>query len=527
VALAGVLVTWANPAADDQKKQIATPSEHSGRSRIIMPPVIPVIPADLTTQFALLQQQMLQFGALLTQQQQGESAADLTNEINVLHNPSQNEEGLCMSGTIRTDDICPVCKKLYPIVKQCSKCGWRPAAGELGKKRCGICQGKLIVVEVSILCPACQTRPETLYLDFSWQDSLGKTQRTKFRRDPATGELFDSWQAVHRFAESLRREIDQVGFDPTKYLKIDLEKYRFENYIWAWFGRISENLAPGTRQEWRRLILKNLISSFEGRDIRKITTGEIDDAIKKFSTLGNGARKNILTILRSMYRDAHWRGDITQRPNFPQYKPDVSDFDWIDRDVQKKILEHIPESNRPFFEFATLTGLRPAEIRALKWDSVFFDQGIMIIKRTFSGDKLKESPKDGDWRPVPLGKRAAEILRQQEPLTRLQGGFVFLSGQNKPCSRHIGTVWRAACREAGQKITLYQGTKHSLMTQKLNAGIRMDVLAAYCGHSDTYVTQKYAKFLTETLRQVVEEDGLSGKSSSGARPIPSPRAQKK
>lgn len=434
---------------------------------------------------------------------------NLTIPPQTVHNPycrdnnsqTPSEEGLCMIGTIRTKESCPVCHQPFSVFKQCQKCLAPPA--QITQKKCS-CGGDYKIVEVPIICPTCRTSPGTFYFDLFWKDSLGKTKRFKFYQDPQTGQEFDSWKACHRFAEHIRREMDNHGFDPSLYLKIDLEKYRFKNYAWAWFDRALPSLAPSTGIAWKGILKLYIVPWFGKSDIRKITNGDIADFLAGIK-VGTYRKQNIITVLKRIYNNALERQDILTKPVFPTVKIEKSKHIWINRDDQAKVLSFLKEHYRSIVEFLMLTGMRPGEARALKKDCVFFQERVIIVKRTWSHTILRETTKDGDWRVIPMSRRVEEILRS-ETKKNIFTDFVFVNTFGKPYSNHLSTIWKEACQKAEVKITLYRGTKHSFLTQKLNQGHSLDELAAIAGHSSTYMTQVYAKMQVDSLRTVMEDE---------------------
>lgn len=118
-----------------------------------------------------------EISALLTEQQPVVSDADLTNEINILHNQIIGDGGLCMKGKIRTQEKCVVCGGKY---------------ADNGK---------------SMSCPNCKTRAEKVYLDVHW-----KGRRYRIFRD-RSGDRLDSYQKALRLLERIRGEIDDRSLD--------------------------------------------------------------------------------------------------------------------------------------------------------------------------------------------------------------------------------------------------------------------------------------------------------------------------
>ncbi|MEE9607454.1 MAG: hypothetical protein V3U03_06905, partial [Myxococcota bacterium] len=64
-------------------------------------------------------------------------------------------------------------------------------------------------------------------------------------------------------------------------------------------------------------------------------------------------------------------------------------------------------------------------------------------------------------------------------------------------------VWYTACRKVGVRVSLYEGTKHTLGTALKAAGEDDRVIAMLFGHSDTRSVEPYARVQTTTVRSAV------------------------
>ena len=65
--------------------------------------------------------------------------------------------------------------------------------------------------------------------------------------------------------------------------------------------------------------------------------------------------------------------------------------------------------------------------------------------------------------------------------------------------------WQRACDKAGvERISVYEGTKHSTATHLKGLGADDRMLAAMMGHSDTRSVEKYAKVQGTAIRSALE-----------------------
>ncbi len=70
----------------------------------------------------------------------------------------------------------------------------------------------------------------------------------------------------------------------------------------------------------------------------------------------------------------------------------------------------------------------------------------------------------------------------------------------------INRIWNKACDSAGvPRIRLYNGTKHSLGCQMINAGVDKDLVRQLFGHTTRQMTDAYAEASPVTLRNALNK----------------------
>jgi integrase len=86
--------------------------------------------------------------------------------------------------------------------------------------------------------------------------------------------------------------------------------------------------------------------------------------------------------------------------------------------------------------------------------------------------------------------------------------FVFTKKGLPYIKRTHEKIWHSANLKAHKVygvpiVSMYPGTKHSFGMQTLNQGFSKDLLQTIFGHTDKKTTERYAKYLTETLSEVM------------------------
>ena len=208
------------------------------------------------------------------------------------------------------------------------------------KEKCPKCSGQFKGSPLS--CPVCLIVPKKYFVDL-WEKGYG---RLKIYSDK-TGHPLDSYVRTQRVLESIRYEIDQHVFDPTKYAASDIKEYLFETQTDAWYESKKKDVTRGNLAKsytrgldcFIRLYYKPF---FEGMDIRDIRTFHIqqfyeqlpeDKSLKYIS--------NIMKALENFFNTLFRYDLIPQKPSFPVISLDRKTPKWVDAEIQLQLLEAI------------------------------------------------------------------------------------------------------------------------------------------------------------------------------------------
>lgn len=194
---------------------------------------------------------------------------------------------------------------------------------------------------------------------------------------------------------------------------------------------------------------------------------------------------------------------IKKMPPFPKLpQGENQDIKYLSFDEQQTVISHILEQDRPIFEFAMEFGLRIGEIIGLQKDCLANDE--VTIKRAMGKGGLRQCTKTGKNRVYGLTDRAKEIL-DRLPLS--PSPYVF-NRNGKPYSWKMLTIrWRRACKGSGISINLYNGIRHSLGGQLMDAGVEMEMVRDILGHTDSKTTRKYAHRSKPVMTNILQFRG--------------------
>ena len=146
-----------------------------------------------------------------------------------------------------------------------------------------------------------------------------------------------------------------------------------------------------------------------------------------------------------------------------------------------------------------MTGMRPGEVYALKWDSVDCDRELFIVQRGISGRELTDTTKTKVPREVPMHPILAEVLREhRQHLIRTQHpglatNFVFPSDNGKMrLSGSTEKVYKNGREAAKLEVKVgHQVLRRTLNTLMTREGVDRITQRAIIGHSSEKMTQLY------------------------------------
>lgn len=302
--------------------------------------------------------------------------ADLTNIelVSYLLSITETERGKDMKGAIRAKGKCPSCQGQFEQIKK-----------------------------LGFVCPGCKVTPKRFYLDLNH-----KGQRIRIFTDK-TGQVLDSYQRALNLLSGINSELNNHTFDPSKYVKADLERFYFSEITKKWIKEKKKDVEQGLKaysyiKELEGYNKRYFIPFFGITDIREIRRYHIDEF--KSSLPGHLAPKtikNIFISLKNLFNTAYRKELIEKMPSFPTISaPEYTGWKWIDAETQIKILSALPDADKPIFVFLFLHGCRPGEARALKLKDIDFIPKTVRIRRSFSLNILRETTKQKKENIIPL-----------------------------------------------------------------------------------------------------------------------------
>jgi integrase len=149
-------------------------------------------------------------------------------------------------------------------------------------------------------------------------------------------------------------------------------------------------------------------------------------------------------------------------------------------------------------------GLRPSEIRGLRWEDVNLGAGVLRVRRSAWRDSINEGGKGkNSMRDVTLGATLIGILSECQKLQRSQRGFVLENSLGAPLD--LDALARDVIRPTFEKCKLtwkgyYGGRRGAETEMNRYTNGNSQITSHHFGHTKAVADAHYIKPLPEETR---------------------------
>jgi len=347
------------------------------------------------------------------------------------------------------------------------------------------------------------------YIQIYWQR---KQERFFTFESNSAWYPFETQRHANKVLSIMQGQIDNEEFVPAAWRPgspLSISKYSEQ-----WLDSLS--VCNNTKRFYRTCIKRCVTHFGTEKDIRQIRYTHLRRFYNDLDLADKG-KYHTLNTLKAMLRCAVLDCVLKKMPGFPRLSETTdSDIEYLNFEEQRLVIEAIPERHRAIIMFGMETGMRIGEVRALQKDSInerlpvkrkdgsiVYVRGV-VMRRSFSGNELRQTTKTGKPRQLPLTRRAIKILKSAHSFS----DFVFtLDGQKPYREKELRKIWKTACQEVGIEIHLRQAMRHSLGCQLLDEGQELELVRDIYGHTSTNMTRRYAKRSPQRILDALEQRG--------------------
>lgn len=305
----------------------------------------------------------------------------------------------------------------------------------------------------------------------------GRDPRLKKKHTGSLNDLAEPWLKIRR---GTKADGDRPAL-PGTHRSGDQDTYRWNNHLRDAIGhlapddldvaglrhvleaKLAAGLSPATVQ-----LLQRLVSTF------------YSDLVERGLATRNPARM-LPKTLRKRIR--------------PTYDPKKTPFVEKREDIARLFQALHAESPTVAVAYAVsaLAGLRPGEVRGLRWVNVDLDRRTIYVRESVDGPT-----KDKDAREAPIVPALHALLTEwRENTPNPHNGLVcppLRGGSHRFLYEHtINRLIKDACKATGvPPLTYYQAGRHSFASHWVLSGGSIEKLQTILGHSTVLVTQRYA-----------------------------------
>jgi integrase len=299
--------------------------------------------------------------------------------------------------------------------------------------------------------------------------------------------------------ETAQAAAPEAAEQPRPYTFAEATKYYRGSHM-------QTRLKPSTRAGYNRWLDSLLLPRFGDRpvsDLGGTALAELDAELVA-DGLKPSTRANIHCVYRSVLGCAVDAGFLPKLPRFPPL-PKVGRQ--IVRPMRTervaRLLAACSPSARLALSLMAFAGLRPAEVRGLRWCDVDLKSGVLGIRRgVIVGEET--TPKSHHHRSVPICATLRALLEPLAKRKRSPWAEVALTAQGKPWGDFgLHQACKRAQKRAGLTGWSPKSLRHHFATELFRLGVSAPVIQKLLGHSDLATTQRYADVDADDLRGAI------------------------
>ena len=293
-------------------------------------------------------------------------------------------------------------------------------------------------------------------------------------------------------------------------------------FFTQWVEHRKNSIAPETYRNYKSTIENRIKPAIGDIKTKDLTAQAIESLIGDLIKDGYkpGTIKGVYAVLRAAFRYAERMGDLNVNPITKVSAPSS----------QSTAIKHIPKLDfekiyraamlYPYLharvEVGMMMGLRPGEVRGLKWSDINWDEKTLTIERQLQRVKAEglvfRQVKQKEARTIPITETQIQILKTHFESQQMSNegwvedlGLIFPNTIGKPLdAKREHNWWKSLLKRAGVgEYSIYQMRK-TAFTHFANLGVPQATLLAYSGHSNISTVYKhYALSTNEAMHSAI------------------------
>ncbi|ADD67402.1 integrase family protein [Denitrovibrio acetiphilus DSM 12809] len=286
----------------------------------------------------------------------------------------------------------------------------------------------------------------------------------------------------------------ETYFPDSKYVRENQQLHLnsdmfFDTYAELWLSSIESSVAYSTYKTYSTAVSK-LSSYFSRFKLSEIKPSHIQQYISN-SELSAKTIANYLGVFHSIFESAVRDDLLSKNPCKHVKKPRVQTekVDPFSIEEVSMILDWMRQHHPHMtiiFALGFYTGMRVGEAIALKWSDIDFKHHKIIVQRTITKNRIKESTKTADYRVIDIIPMLDEYLHFQKQYTFMKSEWVTVTSYGEPFTKtqNITEDYFKPCLKAlGLRYRILNQMRHSFACMMLDAREEINWIKNMLGHS--------------------------------------------
>ncbi len=282
----------------------------------------------------------------------------------------------------------------------------------------------------------------------------------------------------------------------------------FDSYSETFLHRIAQTRKHTTHADYRKIIDRDLIPTFQGLDLQDITREKVKSLAMGCLAKGQSAKtvQNIIRCLSSLMSHAVEDELLTVNPALKpgKFLPKISKRRKVNPLTREEVglLLAITKDKRPryfpLFLCAVRTGMRMGELLALQWDDIDWQNRSINVQRNYTHFRIT-TPKSGESRRVDMSRELAQTLADLHTERQLEAAaskwetmpmWVFCSEVGGLLHPHNvrDRIFYGLLTKANLRKVRFHDLRHSFASLLLQNGESPVYVKDQMGHSSIQVT---------------------------------------
>jgi integrase len=291
-----------------------------------------------------------------------------------------------------------------------------------------------------------------------------------------------------------------------------------KDLIGDWLDRGQHTWAENTYATYKAWATNHVLPTLGDVPAKAITTARIQYLIDDLrGSLSPSSIEGCMSVLNGAFRAALRLGLVDSNPVTGVQKPAIRRkpmVTWSQEHV-RKVIDALADDPmyQALYALALSTGMRPGELRALRWSDIQLSRNRLTVQRTMTRDKdghgmVGNRTKSGETRVLSLSPRVGAFLRVWRGVQTVISidGYVFTGLHGGPLPRN---TWQKRhvrlIKEAGVPSIHLHGLRHTAASLMLEQNVHAKIVSDMLGHGKIQITLDTYSHPSDALLQATAE----------------------